>query len=214
MNRPTKVITMPTILECPGCRKKVKVPDEYLGKQVRCSDCEGVFVAEKSKALSAKRDSVPADDGDDDAKEQRPAKKTKSGGKVEAHRGMLILGLGIGSLVLPIILQFWVIGAIPGILAWIWGKKDLAKMDNGEMDPEGRSMTSIGKILGLVGIIINALGLLGGCAVLILWIILGAALFSAAAKDQAPPKNFQIPKQSSPRLVPLGLNDCLPQRLP
>ena len=59
------------------------------------------------------------------------------------HRGVLILVLGILGIVLCMPL---------GIAAWVMGNGDLAAMDRGEMDPEGRGMTQAGKICGIISV--------------------------------------------------------------
>ena len=176
---------MPTVVECPSCGKKLKVPDEYIGKKVRCSDCNGTFVSEKPPSKAPPKAPVraePDDVADDD--DEAPVRK-RSRDSVEPHRGVLVLILGIASVAMPFI-GFAVIGFVPGILAWIFGKNDLKKMDEGTMDTEGRSNTNLGKILGLVGMIINGGALLVGCAIVILWLVLGVALFSAASKSMPP----------------------------
>ena len=61
----------------------------------------------------------------------------------EEHRGLLILVLGILSIALG---PCHVLGVIP----WLMGSGDLAKMDEGVMDPEGRTNTKTGKILGII----------------------------------------------------------------
>lgn len=62
------------------------------------------------------------------------------------HRGTLILVLGILSLVLC--------GPFTGIPAIIMGGGDLKKMDAGQMDPDGRSLTNVGRILGIVSLVL------------------------------------------------------------
>ena len=79
------------------------------------------------------------------------------------HRGTTILVLGILSLVCC--------GPV-GIFAWIMGKSDLAAIDSGAMDPAGRQMTNIGRILGIIGCVLFVfqiiwLTVFGGLAVLI-----------------------------------------------
>ena len=60
---------------------------------------------------------------------------------IEPHRGAFVLVLGIlGFLVCPIFSPF----------AWIMGKGDIRKMDAGVMDPEGRTLTQVGMILGMI----------------------------------------------------------------
>ena len=60
---------------------------------------------------------------------------------MKPHRGTLILILGILSLIIcqPV-----------GIAAWIMGNADLKQIAAGTMDPEGKSLTQIGKILGII----------------------------------------------------------------
>ena len=86
------------------------------------------------------------------------------------HRGTLILVLGIIGLVacMPV-----------GIAAWVMGNGDLAQMDRGEMDPEGRGMTKAGKILGIISVA-------WFCLVLVLVVLGGgcAALMGAASSGQ------------------------------
>jgi hypothetical protein len=67
---------------------------------------------------------------------------------MKAHRGTLILILGILSIVCcaPI-----------GIAALIMGSSDLKEMDAGTMDPAGRGSTNAGKICGIIGLVIWAI---------------------------------------------------------
>jgi hypothetical protein len=71
------------------------------------------------------------------------------------HRGRLILFLGILSF-LPVCF----IPAILGLIVLRMGNTDLAKMDAGRMDPAGRSLTSAGRICGIIGVFL-CLGLMG-----------------------------------------------------
>ncbi|MHC4186182.1 MAG: DUF4190 domain-containing protein [Planctomycetota bacterium] len=68
---------------------------------------------------------------------------------MKPHRGVLILILGI-------------LGIIPcficGIIAWVLANGDLKEMDAGLMDPAGRGMTQAGKICGIIGVILAAVG--------------------------------------------------------
>ena len=64
---------------------------------------------------------------------------------MKPHRGILILILGILSLL--------VCGFFTGIPTWIMGSRDLKEMDAGIMDPEGRGITTAGKICGMISCI-------------------------------------------------------------
>jgi hypothetical protein len=63
---------------------------------------------------------------------------------LKPHRATLVLGLGIVGLLCC--------GPL-GIVAYIFGKNDLAEMDAGVMDPSGRGTTNVGRILGIVSIV-------------------------------------------------------------
>ncbi|MCB9914327.1 MAG: DUF4190 domain-containing protein [Planctomycetes bacterium] len=74
------------------------------------------------------------------------------------HRGVLILILGICSLV---------ICGFLGPVAWIMGKNDIAQIDSGRMDPEGRGMTQAGMICGIIGTVFLIIGFLWVIAVFV-----------------------------------------------
>jgi len=116
-----------------------------------------------------------ADDRDDDI--DRPAARRRRDDDrphyEEPHRGVLILVLGILGLVAC---------AVLGPIAWIMGNTDLKKMDAGVMDPEGRSNTQIGKILGIVGTVLLGISLVGT----VLWIAVVGIFVATAQPANAP----------------------------
>jgi hypothetical protein len=79
------------------------------------------------------------------------------------HRGVLILVLGILELIVCQLLA---------PVAWIMGKGDMAQIDSGQMDPEGRGLTQAGMILGIVGTIFIVLSLVA----LVFFMVLGGAM--------------------------------------
>lgn len=85
------------------------------------------------------------------------------------HRGTTILVLGILGFVVPCV------GGILGIIAWVMGKGDLAKIKAGTMDPEGASYTQIGMILGIVSTILWIIGV-----VFFILIMMGGIVTAAA----------------------------------
>lgn len=91
-------------------------------------------------------------DEDDDREYRRPRRKK------DLSRADMILILGILSLVLcaPI-----------GIAAWIMGHNDLAEMNAGRMSRAGEGSTRTGYILGIVGTLLFALGMILAC----LWFV-------------------------------------------
>jgi predicted Zn finger-like uncharacterized protein len=44
---------MATIVDCPSCNRKLRVPDELLGKKVKCPTCSGTFDAVAASASSS-----------------------------------------------------------------------------------------------------------------------------------------------------------------
>lgn len=84
---------------------------------------------------------------------------------MKPHRGTLILILGILGLIIcqPV-----------GIAAWIMGNADLKQIAAGTMDPEGKSLTQIGKILGIIATVFLIIGIV--IAVLSLVLGIGAAV--------------------------------------
>ena len=66
---------------------------------------------------------------------------------VKAHRGVMLLVFGL--LGTPV----WIFGAV----AWVLGDRDLKAMAEGKRDPSGERLTKAGKVLGIVGLVMNLL---------------------------------------------------------
>src|SRR5215475_8208309 len=49
---------MSTIVDCPSCNRKLRVPDELLGKKVKCPTCSGTFDAVAASASSSSASST------------------------------------------------------------------------------------------------------------------------------------------------------------
>lgn len=100
----------------------------------------------------------------------------------EPHRGPLIQALGVASILLsvltfPLALVTWGIFRMPvgaglgllalglGVAAWLLSTRDLARMEQGLMDPQGRPRTLAGRQCGILGVVFSLLcG--GGCGLL------------------------------------------------
>jgi len=79
------------------------------------------------------------------------------------HRGTLILVLGILSILctcLPL-----------GIVAWVLGHQEIRDIDAGLADPAGRGTAAAGRVLGIISVLLTALGMLVGACLLALGIV-------------------------------------------
>lgn len=108
---------MPTVVECPSCGQKLKVPENLLGKKVRCSKCQGAFTA----AAPAPPPPPPVEEESpftteepaEEEYEERPARRSKrrrddedyegGGGGGAPGRGGMLLAFGIISIVLFVV---------------------------------------------------------------------------------------------------------------
>jgi hypothetical protein len=88
---------------------------------------------------------------------------------MKPHRATLILVLGVLSL---IFCQFL------GIAAWIMGNGDLKEMAAGAMDPAGKDMTNIGRILGIISTVLLIIGVV---AVILLSVLGGLGAIAGAS---------------------------------
>jgi predicted Zn finger-like uncharacterized protein len=179
---------MAEIVNCPQCDRKLRVPDELLGKKVKCPTCGTTFTAEVGEptpppppaprpeprrslgpppGVGRRRDEDEEEYDEDDQREEplsRPRRRRRR--DLQPHRGPLILTLGILGLVVCIILAPF---------AWIMGNHDLAEMRSGRMDREGEGQTNAGRICGIIGTVLFGvvLGLnVCGCFVGIIMAIL------------------------------------------
>src|SRR5262245_58674071 len=116
---------MPEIVQCPQCSRSLRVPDDLLGKKVKCPTCNGMFVAELGGAApksapdseSPPRPKPPPrrrrdeEDGEDDGPLGPPRGPRRD---TVPHRGTVVLILGI----LSIALVNFGVGLILGPVAW------------------------------------------------------------------------------------------------
>ncbi|MGB1928949.1 MAG: DUF4190 domain-containing protein [Mariniblastus sp.] len=130
---------------CMHCSTILRIDEKHIGKQARCPQCQTLNLVSENMQFST---------GDSEQSEPSSSPSNPYSSKfspppatpirnLQPHRGGLILGLGIASIVCNVC-------CLPGILAWIFGKQDMRQIDQGSMDPEGRSMTQVGMIMGMV----------------------------------------------------------------
>ena len=77
---------------------------------------------------------------------------------MKPHRGAVILAFGILGLV---VCQLF------GVAAWVMADNDLKEMRRGYMDPTGRDLTNVGRILGMAATALMAISLVFGILILI-----------------------------------------------
>ena len=133
---------------CSGCSKTLRVPDEHLGKQARCPQCQTLNTIQPDTGLPPLKTAshVGGHAQPTASHVSNPYQASSNAPRVSyqtAHRGGMILTFGI----LAIVCNFCL---IPGILAWVMGRADLKQIKDGTMDPEGEGLTTAGMIMGMI----------------------------------------------------------------
>ena len=176
---------MPIEFHCPHCDKLLRTPDNKAGVRANCPGCGQLVTVPQVSSPDDQHESgqtfVDIDDDStvEDRADRRSSTRRKddcphcgesapgsgkrcrhcgellnqgrqSSSHLKAHRGTVILIFGILS---------WVCCFPFGIAAWVMANQDLNEMDSGAMDPEGRGLTMAGKIVGIVSIVLNLLGI-------------------------------------------------------
>jgi hypothetical protein len=126
----------------------------------------------------------------------------------EPHRAGLVLWLGMFGIVsgaASLLFFFPLLVGLPlGLAAWWMGRRDLAKMRKGLMDPSGEGDTWWGTRQGRRGVILSLLGILLSIAVLVAVLVGGL-----------PPKLADIKRLwERPSRPPLDINDPAPTLKP
>jgi len=99
---------------------------------------------------------------------------------MQAHRGGLIVLFGLFGLVL----------CVPfALAAWVMGKNDLQAMNDGRMDRAGKQLTSVGRSMGMVGLMLAGIWALSGA----LWVITYANRDAFVPSEIASYKNVPRP---------------------
>ncbi len=174
-------------LYCTSCGKELCVRDELLGNLVRCPICDAVFTARMGMEppptpynlafepppvrIGSRRPEVeaysPSAEPLDGPWPRRRGRSVRSDGVV-ADRGALILALGIAGLLgSGCVIPGWVLGNV----ATRMGTADIDKMNRGLMDRSGRGMTIVGRICGIIAVVLSTLSSLAGIFVLVMYLI-------------------------------------------
>jgi predicted Zn finger-like uncharacterized protein len=179
---------MAHIIHCPACDRRVRVPDELLGTEVRCPSCNGTFEARADgpKPSDAAQEPEGAAISPIEAREEEDYRPWEHGDirrDWEPHRGNLVMTLGI--LAVAVFACFGPFSLILGIIAWVMGRKDLKKMADNVMDPAGEGYTRAGWILGIVGTCLGGLATVG--CVLYIGLILTMGMVMSKSPPPGPP---------------------------
>jgi len=190
---------MSIVIDCPTCGRKLRVVEDLIGRAVKCPGCATNFSAAgpapapppfsptppaetvQSPPETERQPApppVPEYGQPSPSMDDRPYRTSRR--DCDPHRGGLVLTFGILSLLVPLL------GLVLGILAIMFGNRDMARMREGSMDPEGQGLTQAGFICGIIGSVLQGINAL--CCVGYLAMI--AAIASSVPK--APPPNIPI----------------------
>ena len=177
---------MPEVIECPDCRRKLSMREEFLGTQVKCPSCGATFIAsleyrpapkplsplpeperlrrdydDDDRRRDREEEDRPRRDRDDVRRRRRdPYDDDRDYDRVRPDRGAAILTLGILGLVFSCIpIAGWVLGGI----ALGMGTSDLGEIARGRMSRAGEGATQGGKICGLIALILSTLAVFFWC---------------------------------------------------
>ena len=160
---------MPTLVECPSCAGKVRVPDSLLGRRARCPRCSHVFTVagpedaappappERREASAFTPEpapprawrEAPAEWEDEDA-------PRRHGGAGTNGFALTALILGISSL--PLAFCCGLFSVPVSLLAIVFGAV-------GARAPEGRTMGTAGLVLGSIALVLMIAMLALGVAI-------------------------------------------------
>lgn len=171
------VVVMPIEVTCSNCSALLRVSDRHAGKNARCPQCSTINpiplqvedVDEFASAESYSPGSSTWDSGKDNPYSAPPVDQRvgqhaqRSGDDLKEHRGGTVLTVGILSLVCCPLL---------GISAILMANRDLEMMQLGMMDPAGRGTTEAGKVVGIVGLVMAAIGI---CVQIFFILVMGIA---------------------------------------
>lgn len=154
---------------CTGCGQTLRVADEHAGKKARCPACGTIVQVPASgepappepaagSPFSGPPQSASVANPFADRPEQEFNPYAAPGAPVvrtptfaRPHRGGLILTFAI----------LGILCCMPFcIAAWVMGAADMKEMRAGRIDRSGQSMTQAGMVIGIVGTVLGALGII------------------------------------------------------
>ena len=185
---------MPIQCSCPGCHRPLRVPDDLLGKDVKCPSCMHVFVAATGEEFRAAASEAATSTASDGIREETGARRINRGDdrptlsarrprldddfddddferplrrrRLPPHRGGTVMTTGLLSVILSFVICPLI--GLAGISAINMGKSDLRAMREGRMDPSGHGQTVAGLVMGIIGTVLGGLTILGFVAMIII----------------------------------------------
>jgi len=179
---------MPETIHCVHCNAPLRLPDQFIGQEVRCPSCQATFTAQlpatptppaQPQAEEPLRDEPPPprdddrpsrrprprdEDDDDYPRPSRPRRYDDDYGRGrgrEPHRGGAILTLGILSIVFAFCCI--IVSLSLAIPALIMANSALGQIRSGYMDPSGEGQINAGRTCAIIGIVLAIVLQVLGC---------------------------------------------------
>ena len=102
---------MPIPITCPACQSKLKIPDSFAGRKVKCPKCAKPFVAEQTAPVSADVVADETEDERDNEPVQRRKKKRKKARRSKPNNAW-IWAIGVGGSVV-------MLGLVALLMVWL-----------------------------------------------------------------------------------------------
>ncbi len=166
------------VIRCPACARKLRVPNALVGILVKCTACGEQFTVPDtqappsqppSAAESPSHTSKVGHGGNGDEDDDRPRRRRSRYNRDDEdddpsprrcdlvpHRGETVMWLGLAGLILTFVVP--VVALVFAIPAWVMGNNDLAEMRVGRMERGGQSHTSMGRVCGMIAVILHLIG--------------------------------------------------------
>jgi hypothetical protein len=149
-------------ITCPRCHRHLNLPEEALGREVRCPSCDHTFTASLDHRRGRPASVMPPPPREQPAPLSFPPEPRDDFPRtgVRPHRGGVLVGLGVLSLVLFCLPPGGAI--LAGMVLWMAGN-DLNEMRYGRMDGAGRVQTRIAHACGVCSIVFTVVYIVIAC---------------------------------------------------
>ena len=144
-------------IPCPNCNQRLDIPEELAGQNIECPACNEKVNIPVLEPVNINSSNLRIKETKKETISQRPdlTKSVKNlsyrKSSLHPHRANQVLVFGIIGC-----LCCWPLG----IVAWVMGYRDLQNINDGIMDPTGKSLTVAGMTCGIVGTVLLIIALL------------------------------------------------------